>query len=106
MIRTAGNIIALSSLISGVHCHFLNHLGEQEVVIKAGDHMLSEGIQMTSNVCPYNLSVSLEGDELIVSTWESGVLMNQIRIKGEDSKERAELKATVVNILKGVTKFE
>lgn len=106
MIRTAGNIIALASLISGVHCHFLNHRGEQEVVIKAGDHQLGEGIQMTSNMCPYNLSIRVENDELIVATWEDGALMNLIRIKGECSKERAELKATVVNILKGVTKFE
>lgn len=105
MIRTAGNIIALSTLIAGVHCHFLHHDREIEVVIKAGDHQLGDGIQMTSGACPYKLDVSLEGDELVVSVWEDDVRHDQIRIIGE-SQERSVLKDTVINILKGAITFE
>lgn len=105
MIRTAGNIIALTTLLSGVHCYFVHHERSSEVVIKAGNHLLGEGIQLTSDRCTYNLSVSVEADELVVSVWEDGVMMNQLRTEG-DSEGRKELLAKVIKILMGETKFE
>lgn len=105
MIYTAGNIIALSTLIAAVHCQFLYHDREIEVVVKADDHPLGDRILMTSNACPYKLDVSLEGDELVVSVWEDDVRHDQIRILGEP-EERRVLKDTVVNILKGAITFE
>ena len=105
MIRTAGNIIALTALLAGVHCYFLHHERSSEVVIKAGDHSLSEGIQMTSDRCNYTLSVHVESDELVVDTWEDGVRVNQLRIKGE-ADDRRDLLAKVVKILMGEIVFE
>lgn len=105
MIYTAGNIIALSTLIAAVHCQFLYHDREIEVVVKADDHPLGDRILMTSSACPYKLDVSLEGDELVVSVWEDDVRHDQIRINGE-TEERRVLKDTVVNILKGAITFE
>jgi hypothetical protein len=106
MIRTAGNIIALTSLLSGVHCYFLHHERSSEVVIKAGNILLGEGIQMTSDRCAYRLNVYLEVDELVVSTWHDGAMINQLRIVGDTVEDRRDLLAKVVKILMGETVFE
>lgn len=114
-VKTDGKLIALVSILSGIHVRYLHRRDKQSthVVMTSGERLSGEGIRLTSDQCKYTLDIVLadgDNDTLIVRVLDdtSGSIetVNVIEHSDTTPEKRSELKDTICGILDGVIVYE
>ena len=100
MIETSGNIVGLTSLISGIHCHFLNHR-DATVKLAYGDPLMNEQFIITSNKLDGELRISLNHTGMYIRVTRDDETVWSHETESFAREDRSDMRKTYIGILNG-----
>lgn len=100
MISTAGNIVGLTALISGIYCHFQHH-PDAIVELKYGDPTLNEQFIATSDKLDGELRISMEQTGMYIRVTRDGVAVWWRQQESFEKDDRSDLRKTCIGLLNG-----
>lgn len=106
MINTTGNVIALVSILSGIHARFANHPDEANVVLTYGDHQLGEQFVATSDKMVGEVRVYIENDSIHITYSHEGVTYTNEVFREFGPEYRCQMRDYAIDLLNGTVVIE